>query len=115
MHIRNPFFDILLFMGLGKMHFIASLPHLKLRINKPVFMQYDGEAWFLPENCTVTIERARVVKMLRSPRNSKEWLKNQPYDFWNVRGGGGGASGGAVLRGGASAGAGRGGEGLGEG
>eukprot|EP00392_Amoebophrya_sp_AT5.2_P005412 g5421.t1 len=104
-------FNSLLFFGCKKMHFLeqvhcggeqvggggtgsgAAGGALLLRVKRPVFMQYDGEAWHVPCGSRVKISGAMAagaggakgqgaVLMLRAPREEGFWNRRQKWDFW---------------------------------
>ncbi|CAD7930122.1 unnamed protein product [Amoebophrya sp. A25] len=81
--VRNPFFDTALFCGFARMHFLEQVPCLKLRVDKGVYMQYDGEAWHLPTACTLMIRKDGTLPMLRAPKSANQWNHRQGHHFWN--------------------------------
>ncbi|CAD7923487.1 unnamed protein product [Amoebophrya sp. A120] len=82
--VRNPGFDTALFCGLAKMQELEKVQRLTLHVQKPVFMQYDGEAWFLPCPSVISIFPAKdAVRLLRAPPDAPFWNNRQTHGFWD--------------------------------
>lgn len=80
--VRSCWFGLGVIGGCNSMHYVDSVPKMELRFTAPAYMQIDGESWYMPSSCTVTIEHHRTVSMLRAPADAF-WTAAHPSSFWS--------------------------------
>lgn len=74
-----------IFCRLSQMHTLGKAERMELSLVDSGHMQMDGESWYLPTGCGVTIQYHRRVCMLRAPRVSPHWRGHVDADFWELR------------------------------
>jgi len=80
--VRNPFTQLLHFLGLAKPQYLASARQVGLRHAGGEWMQLDGEPWRLDSGCDILVEPHRQVTMLCAPSSAPHWRGHISESYW---------------------------------